>query len=91
MTHLGCVVKPKHEVPVLMKDTPPRLTKEDVQRYRGESLEELGPSSKSTITRLYYPPKLRDRMEELAKSPYGAVTSLQAPRVGDRGRGNRRK
>lgn len=85
MTHLGCAVKPKHEAPVLMKDTPPHRTKEGVQRYRGESLEELGPSSKSIVTRLYYPPKLRDRMEATRKEPIWCsdiITSTQGWRWG---------
>lgn len=69
MTHFGYVAKPRHETPVLMKDTPSCLTEEGFQRYRGESLGELGPSSKSIITRLYYPPKLRDRMEVTCKEP----------------------
>lgn len=68
MTHFGYVVKPKHEAPVLIKDASPHLTEEGFQRYRGESLEELDPSSsKSIITRLYHPSKLRDWIEVICK------------------------
>lgn len=42
---------------------PPCLAEEGFQRHRGVLLEELGPSSKSIVTRFYHQPKLRDWME----------------------------
>lgn len=42
---------------------PPCLAEEGVLRHRGVLLEELGPSSKSIVTRFYHQPKLRDWME----------------------------
>lgn len=52
-----------------MKDALPHLPDESFQRYRGESLEELRPSSKNITARLYHPPKLRDWMEVTCKNP----------------------